>query len=787
MPRIPIYKRQVELATGALSRAPNEGAFTAPSRAVQNFAKTAENIAFNFGNAEKQAIEKTESLAAQEDVISKVNDTILKSKATDTATAQGEVNSVVNKAKNKLKTNKNLTESMRKSISLRLDEIGLQKSTIAKQSAFKKGRVLESEKNNNLMLKILESTKILSKESPLFEVNKKNVKKLYEDSYLNGSNIGLTYKTFDEWSKALSKESVAMHILNKDFDKAEKEITGSNLTSTQKLVQKSVLEKQKTKIYNETYINLLENLDDYDYSSQDVENIQNSLEKNRPFTYTLENGQNISIDPKKIGTQNKIKLSGFLQKKSKEYTEKQQNESYGTINNLPHTSPNLFGESVLIATGSLSDEKAQDVLYSSAVNAYNKADSMIQKYTTNPSGVDLEMVNEELSKSKYLLETQLRGNKLLNTLTYGDKSGDLIVKITKLENSLKKEQIEMQRLNIGINAVKSGTFEFVADQYSQSDTEKITEISLANQNKDIILQRIQANNLVHKPYKTLLQAGVTEGQGPFSDEMASSVEGKVLLYKEIKLLGDKVLSNYTDLEDQAFYEAVILNNDMGFSMSESIKRVSDAWQTGVPVTKFTKDALQVAQLEVKDKLESFFGKGDNIHNLSSINVQAEKYMEFLSRYGTNKDKIPVKAAEAIINSYQNINGHLIRKLNNLPTDFQVKTDLITDEFKKTNTEYEDEEMALIPAYGRADKYFLYSNGMLVSNIVEDTIKQGKRETVRIKTTFSKEDINKLSAEIKKNKNMTEYTKNKIKEKNKKFLEAEALVSGQAEVIEQRFP
>ena len=94
MPTIPVYKRQVELATGPLSRKPNESAFTAPFRATRGLAKTAENVAVTFGNAEKKAIETTESAKAQADMISELNDKILNSKATDTETAKGEVNGI---------------------------------------------------------------------------------------------------------------------------------------------------------------------------------------------------------------------------------------------------------------------------------------------------------------------------------------------------------------------------------------------------------------------------------------------------------------------------------------------------------------------------------------------------------------------------------------------------------------------------------------------------------------------------------------------------------------------
>lgn len=59
MPRIPLYNQglgpSVRSAVGQLSPRASEGAFTAPGRAVADFASNAQQIAFNFGMAEKQA------------------------------------------------------------------------------------------------------------------------------------------------------------------------------------------------------------------------------------------------------------------------------------------------------------------------------------------------------------------------------------------------------------------------------------------------------------------------------------------------------------------------------------------------------------------------------------------------------------------------------------------------------------------------------------------------------------------------------------------------------------
>jgi len=67
MPKIPLYNQgagqAVELATGQLSRRADRSAFTAPGRAIQSFSKTAGDIAFQFGQAEKNA--ETERVYAE--------------------------------------------------------------------------------------------------------------------------------------------------------------------------------------------------------------------------------------------------------------------------------------------------------------------------------------------------------------------------------------------------------------------------------------------------------------------------------------------------------------------------------------------------------------------------------------------------------------------------------------------------------------------------------------------------------------------------------------------------
>lgn len=55
MPKIPMVERQGVLATGGLGPRANEGAFTAPGRALAGLGKTASDIQYRFHMAEKEA------------------------------------------------------------------------------------------------------------------------------------------------------------------------------------------------------------------------------------------------------------------------------------------------------------------------------------------------------------------------------------------------------------------------------------------------------------------------------------------------------------------------------------------------------------------------------------------------------------------------------------------------------------------------------------------------------------------------------------------------------------
>ena len=88
MPQIPIYKSSQALATGPLSKGADVGAFTAPGRAAAQFGETAGQIAFQFGEAEKNAETKAAFTKLKTQYIDEVNDFQRNDKSTTTTQYQ---------------------------------------------------------------------------------------------------------------------------------------------------------------------------------------------------------------------------------------------------------------------------------------------------------------------------------------------------------------------------------------------------------------------------------------------------------------------------------------------------------------------------------------------------------------------------------------------------------------------------------------------------------------------------------------------------------------------------
>ena len=362
---------------------------------------------------------------------------------------------------------------------------------------------------------------------------------------------------------------------------------------------------------------------------------------------------------------------------------------------------------------------------------------MVEIFKVDPSAVDINSITENINKARYLLTTNIKGNSLVNTVDFGKSSSALLEKINKTEIDLRKAALENQRLNTGIDSILVGNFEFVKDNYSPAEVEKMTDSVLKNKPIDEQLSLIQANGLVSNKLKTVLANGVEEGTGTSFDQFITSVSEKVEIYKNLKLTGQGLI-NHTTQAERSFYEAILLNESLGFDREDAIRRVGLANQTNISPTDvdIKYQAIENASLKIKNGLDGVFGT--DVFNLSAMRIKAEKYTKFLLRFGTNKDIAIKTAVEDLKNSHVLINNHLITKFANLPSNFEEKTNILAEKLKEENPQLRDAEgIAFIPMDGRVDKFHVYvdgepqfGSGYIISKEDFDKAIEFKREKIK---------------------------------------------------------
>lgn len=716
MPQIPVYNKgqgtTVDLATGSLSPQASVQAFTAPGRATENFANNAQQIAFNFGQAEKKAQGDAASSDIQSKFLDEANNKILTSQTTDTETAKKEINSLVDKYTNKIAVDHpNLTRSQIRGITNNLKELGVRAGTQHRKQSFARGRIVESKKNDDLILNFRNSIKTYSKGHPVYEAHLGSVKKIYEQAELNGSNKGLTHPTFKSFEKAVLSDEVFLKVNTGDITGAENLVKSSTIIDDeQKFKLLRTLRSETTVKQNELYNQTIENIDQEDFTTNDVKLITDKLELNQPFSYELSSGKTVSFSPESIGTGNKLKLINYLNKKAKQTVEKDANQATALINNAPFTDTKTFSLIASESYGDLEDGIAQKSISSSANTSASKAEQLVEIFKVDPSAVDINAITENINKARYLLTTNIKGNALVNTVDFGKSSSALLEKINKTEIDLRKAALENQRLNTGIDSMLVGNFEFVKDNYKPAEVEKMTDSVLKNKTIDEQLTLISANGLVSDKVKNILANGVEEGTSTGFEQFIPSIAEKVELYKNFKLTG-KGLENHVNADERAFYEAILLNESLGFEREDAIRRVGLANQTNISPNdvEIRYNAIKDASIKIKDRMDGVFGT--DIFNLEIMREKVEKYTKFLLRFGTNKDIAIKTAVEDLKNSHLLINNHLIPKLANLPSEYEKKTNILAEKFKQENPQFKDAEgIAFIPFDGRVDKFMIYIDG-----------------------------------------------------------------------------
>jgi len=256
--KIPLYNKglgqQVGKTAGQLSPRASFGAFTAVGQATADFAKTAGNIAYEFGMQEKKA--EVERLYEEEyfNFSTKADDYNLNSTETDTKIYEDNFRAkVIKPTLNKL-DKLNITNKQRQALKTKLFDQFQIKIAKGKQFSFARGQVLRKNAANKSLKYNLDMIQSLDENDPESKVKLAESLKLIQESQMKGLDIDFDEQSFVSnlsIGRIASKRRKASNI--KEIDNIIDEIKKSKSfeKESQRETQLTKAETKKTEIITE--------------------------------------------------------------------------------------------------------------------------------------------------------------------------------------------------------------------------------------------------------------------------------------------------------------------------------------------------------------------------------------------------------------------------------------------------------------------------------------------------------------------------------------------------------
>lgn len=238
MAKIPVYNEGRGLTQqtpiGELSRSPNIGAFTAPAKALSNFADTAGQVAFNFGMAEKEREDKRIVDEEYNEAAEKLIEHKFKDKSTTVEQAKKNFKNIEDKIRNKYKA-KNYGTRRQNLISQGLSKLINSQRFSSMQDSFDRGQTLAATNSDLITGRQLDALRGLDPTDPMFDIVKdlaiSTVSKASKLSLPTKYNMINLSKTIDDIDANNTRSGFSEKIKStnnkKDFDTISKQIQGN--------------------------------------------------------------------------------------------------------------------------------------------------------------------------------------------------------------------------------------------------------------------------------------------------------------------------------------------------------------------------------------------------------------------------------------------------------------------------------------------------------------------------------------------------------------------------------
>lgn len=762
MPKIPVYRQQVEVAAGGLGPRASSAAFEAPGRAAAGLAQAAGQVAFQFGMAEKQAEadrvyrESMATYGAQADnLVNNSKSNTVKGFEIEAGAFRKEVLASVDERKE-------LTDNQREAIKGKLGGVIDRKISAGRGNVFNRQQTQRSEDTNKALDYLINEG---AANPASIKATMNDIESIMIDAQAQGLDIK---RDINDISLEIEDRGFGLKILGDEqasnpsglLDTIEN-INNSNLSREAKAKRLSETRGALTRVRTIVQDQIVGQINQADGTRQDFENASENLLAGKSATFTV-NGKQVTVDPQTAGLTNK-NIEALATKLSKRANDIEDVVSDNLVYELntgfdiqAGVSGNVSSVAEMYSPERMAThgKDAEDLDDLSVVYA-NQLESGVSDMLTSgeASGDDFSELMLRLDTAESILNEQLGGRTPLSTRVgaEGDNARKTLSRIATAKGKLSKMAQSDAEFVTLVNAYNNGDFPYYKDQ-ANTEVAKEALNGLMAMNAGNVPKQISIlanNNVKYERYSNILDANAKQLNNPnFDPEGADATEvfAAVELYREMKLFGPSVVNNHVTGDAKKNLEAA-LTLEPHFGLAGAIKvmqqqREDIDVEASYKVVKESVESISDEASATYSWYEYIPGLGRDeefsVTDKSAITSYVSRLTKEYIRLGVEADKAVELAAKDYGSTHKRVRNLMIPITTDLPENIEELATSAVQGAMLRHPElsdlYESDDLSIANIQGTNDRWTLVYDGGYPVQLIDGEMKGQIIE-------FSMDDLN----------------------------------------------
>ena len=756
MPRIPLYNKGLGstgvTSGGSLGPRASAGAFTGVGQQLAKFGESAGQIMFDFYDADKKEEAKTSISQAENDLTLALDKYIDEDTTTSIKDFDDKYKVFAKEKINKISSKYKLRPNEQKFMLAKLSDLSVGVQQKGRRVAAQKQDVLRGNVANDTLTNNISIMSSLTKDNPVYLKKQKENEELLSTAVGNGTLGFLKYKTSSQIDKIIEQKTFDSSLLNatslSEIDKIENDFLKTKQPSSVKLKASSAATNRRNKFMSD----ILESAEGQyrgDFNYEQLLLAKENLKNKKSFTITSETGDTLSFDAEDY---NETLISKLLKINNDILQETEAEITSVNVSKLTDSTDSKDLSKTDVTIGNIYQEipdkgLVDDILITSAKGVVTQAKVFLEQGNFN-------LAKKKADAASKMIEQEYGGrpNLIDRVGSIGNSANKVKLSIANIYGDIEEKKQYQAKINTGIKAFNHGDLDYYYGMYSEKEISDITEKGIANKPLPQQIKDINDNNVVYKPFKSILIGGYREG---LSDSTSKQAQQGYELYSQIKAIAPGSLDKHLDEDATAFYESINVLTDVGINIPDAINQIQKQMTSGININakyRRIKDSVDQILDSQKTSFLGFTFSGGDVKNRLYIHQKVKDLTEIYIGMGTMDEETAFgKAIDQINRSHINLAGELLPKRKNFPFYPKDETlvrsvNLAIEDFKKRNPEYADEDdIRLIPVPNRVDTW-----NILVGSVIASYAKNPSYTDEDLKKFIEGDKLTKLNNLVQKN-------------------------------------